>query len=55
MVFKAPFSAAIPRIHDTNPLLQFDKLVGMAMLAVATTVFLYYTFWTLFMVFWGLP
>ncbi|KAJ9606526.1 Dolichol phosphate-mannose biosynthesis regulatory protein [Cladophialophora chaetospira] len=28
-----------------------DKLVGMAMLVVATTVFLYYTLWTLLMPF----
>ncbi|KAL9023824.1 MAG: hypothetical protein Q9196_006948 [Gyalolechia fulgens] len=28
-----------------------DKLVGMAMLIVATTVFLYYTAWTLLMPF----
>ncbi|KAJ4523633.1 Dolichol phosphate-mannose biosynthesis regulatory protein [Exophiala dermatitidis] len=28
-----------------------DKLVGMAMLIAATTVFLYYTVWTLFMPF----
>ncbi|MCJ1309158.1 hypothetical protein MMC25_002813 [Agyrium rufum] len=28
-----------------------DKLVGMAMLVVATTVFLYYTTWTLLMPF----
>lgn len=27
-----------------------DKIVGMAMLVVATTVFSYYTVWTLFMV-----
>lgn len=30
--------------------LQLDKIVGMAMLVVATTVFSYYTLWTLFMV-----
>jgi hypothetical protein len=29
---------------------QLDKLLGMAMLIVASTVFLYYTIWTLFMV-----
>lgn len=29
---------------------QLDKLVGIAMLVAATVVFLYYTFWTLFMV-----
>ena len=29
---------------------QLDKIVGMAMLIVATTVFLYYTVWTLLMV-----
>ena len=29
---------------------QLDKLVGMAMLIIATTVFLYYTAWTLLMV-----
>ncbi|KKY35906.1 putative dolichyl-phosphate mannosyltransferase polypeptide 2 [Diaporthe ampelina] len=28
-----------------------DKLVGIAMLVAATVVFLYYTFWTLFMPF----
>ncbi len=30
--------------------IQLDRLVGMAMLIVATTVFLYYTAWTLLMV-----
>lgn len=30
--------------------LQLDKLVGIAMLVAASFVFLYYTFWTLFMV-----
>lgn len=29
---------------------QLDRLVGLAMLIVATTVFLYYTTWTLLMV-----
>lgn len=29
---------------------QLDKLVGLAMLIVATTVFSYYTIWTLLMV-----
>lgn len=29
---------------------QLDKLVGIAMLVAASFVFLYYTFWTLFMV-----
>lgn len=29
---------------------QLDRLVGLAMLVVATTVFLYYTTWTLLMV-----
>jgi len=33
-----------------KPLLQLDKAIGMAMLVVATTVFSYYTLWTLFMV-----
>lgn len=32
------------------PRAQLDKLVGIAMLVAATVVFLYYTFWTLFMV-----
>lgn len=32
------------------PFPQLDKLLGMAMLIVASTVFLYYTIWTLFMV-----
>jgi hypothetical protein len=31
-------------------LFQLDRLVGFAMLAVASAVFLYYTIWTLFMV-----
>ncbi len=30
--------------------LQFDKLVGLAMLVAASVVFLYYTIWTLLMV-----
>jgi dolichyl-phosphate mannosyltransferase polypeptide 2 regulatory subunit len=29
---------------------QLDRLVGLSMLIVATTVFLYYTIWTLLMV-----
>lgn len=29
---------------------QLDRLVGLAMLVVASTVFLYYTIWTLLMV-----
>lgn len=29
---------------------QLDKLLGLAMLVLASTVFLYYTVWTLFMV-----
>jgi Dolichol phosphate-mannose biosynthesis regulatory protein (DPM2) len=29
---------------------QLDKLFGLAMLIIATTVFLYYTIWTLLMV-----
>jgi hypothetical protein len=29
---------------------QLDRLVGFSMLVAATTVFLYYTTWTLFMV-----
>jgi len=29
---------------------QLDRLIGLAMLIVATTVFLYYTIWTLLMV-----
>jgi hypothetical protein len=29
---------------------QLDRLVGLAMLTVATTVFSYYTIWTLLMV-----
>lgn len=39
-----------PKHTDTNPRAQLDKLVGIAMLVAATVVFLYYTFWTLFMV-----
>ena len=31
-------------------LTQLDRLVGLSMLIAATTVFLYYTTWTLFMV-----
>lgn len=34
----------------TNAPFQLDKIIGMAMLIVATTVFSYYTLWTLFMV-----
>ncbi|KAF2692060.1 hypothetical protein K458DRAFT_280839, partial [Lentithecium fluviatile CBS 122367] len=30
---------------------QLDRLVGFSMLVAATTVFLYYTIWTLFMPF----
>lgn len=38
-------------IRPTHPALeQLDKLVGIAMLVAASFVFLYYTFWTLFMV-----
>ena len=38
-------------IHtDHQYLIQLDKLVGLMMLIVATTVFLYYTTWTLLMV-----
>lgn len=33
-----------------NSLLQLDKIVGMATLIAATTIFLYYTLWTLLMV-----
>lgn len=33
--------------------MQLDRLVGLAMLILASTVFLYYTIWTLIMV--GLP
>ena len=39
--------------HTPDPLTsptQLDRLVGLAMLIVATTVFLYYTTWTLLMV-----
>ena len=35
---------------ESANLLQLDKLVGLAMLIVATAVFLYYTIWTLLMV-----
>lgn len=34
---------------------QLDKLVGVAMLLAASVVFLYYTFWTLFMVLYITP
>lgn len=34
---------------------QIDKLFGLAMLIIATTVFLYYTVWTLLMVWSLLP
>lgn len=31
-------------------MLQLDRLVGLSMLVAATTIFVYYTVWTLFMV-----
>ena len=34
-----------------DPNIQLDTLVGLAMLVVASIVFLYYTIWTLLMVF----
>lgn len=37
----------LPSLTQRN---QLDKLVGLAMLIIATTVFLYYTTWTLLMV-----
>lgn len=53
-------SACAPRVYvyrwhvltsrPASPRAQLDKLVGIAMLVAATVVFLYYTFWTLFMV-----
>lgn len=44
-------NVAIPRLTNAPRLsLQFDKLVGLAMLVAATVVFLYYTVWTLLMV-----
>lgn len=36
--------------NPANPLIQLDKLLGMAMLIVASSLFLYYTAWTLLMV-----
>jgi hypothetical protein len=36
--------------HMLTELGQLDRLVGLSMLIVATTVFLYYTIWTLLMV-----
>lgn len=46
-----PFALHTPFTRHTNlPCLQLDKLVGMAMLTAATTIFLYYTLWTLLMV-----
>ena len=38
--------------QSTNPTdkTQLDRLVGLAMLIIASTVFLYYTIWTLLMV-----
>jgi hypothetical protein len=36
--------------HDHANQTQLDRLVGLSMLVAATTVFLYYTIWTLFMV-----
>ena len=44
------YRANLPKIHTLTIHLQFDKLVGLMMLIVATTVFLYYTTWTLLMV-----
>ncbi|KAF2488321.1 dolichol phosphate-mannose biosynthesis regulatory, partial [Lophium mytilinum] len=34
---------------------QLDRLVGLTMLIAATTIFLYYTIWTLFMPFVDQP
>ena len=39
-----------PTANKGHSILQLDKLVGLAMLVVASTVFLYYTIWTLLMV-----
>ena len=36
--------------YSSRTVVQLDKLVGLAMLIAATTVFLYYTTWTLLMV-----
>lgn len=47
------FKALDPKYLANQPLLihsQLDKLVGLAMLMVASAVFLYYTVWTLLMV-----
>ncbi|RMZ90453.1 hypothetical protein DV736_g2302, partial [Chaetothyriales sp. CBS 134916] len=43
----APLHPSDSSPRQQRPSLQLDKLVGMALLVVATTVFLYYTIWTL--------
>jgi hypothetical protein len=40
----------IPTRAELTPPFQLDKIVGMAMLVLAASVFLYYTAWTLLMV-----
>lgn len=47
---KGHFRSFVPWPTNISHLSQLDKLVGVAMLVAATVVFLYYTFWTLFMV-----
>ena len=37
-------------IAYANTITQLDRLVGLSMLVLATTVFLYYTVWTLLLV-----
>lgn len=43
--------ASAGRAMPINYLIQFGRLIGLAMLLVATAVFLYYTAWTLLMVY----
>ncbi|RMZ84517.1 hypothetical protein DV737_g1126, partial [Chaetothyriales sp. CBS 132003] len=45
--FPSPWPRRPAGLTGNGSLLQLDKLVGMALLVVATTVFLYYTIWTL--------
>lgn len=42
-------------LANTPDLEQLDRLVGLSMLIIASTVFLYYTIWTLLMVSSPLP
>jgi hypothetical protein len=48
IAYSLPPSAAVHKL--TNNPHQLDRLVGLAMLIIASTVFAYYTVWTLLMV-----